>query len=257
MSISTGSTDMIGGGVGVGMGGFGGFGGFGGIAPVGLIGINNLFDRDRNDHDGRDRWDGHSVLEQNVSDLRKEVQGVSTTVEDLGGDLKSSIFDLNAGIQSEFRNIDNELNGVDKTILQQSYAQSLQAFQNTQAIQTQMSNFQHATDNQFSEVNQKITADGNQTRDLLTQNLIDELRSQLHSERRGRDNREIEISVNNSNTAIQTQVAQQAQAQNQFLATMFNSLGDQVNRATNSIVSVGGSVSAKQDNNLANTKVNY
>ncbi len=66
MSISQGATDIIGG------GGYG-FGGFG-IPPVGLFGVFGGFGNRGfgNDFNGHDR-SGITVLEQNVSDLRKDV----------------------------------------------------------------------------------------------------------------------------------------------------------------------------------------
>ena len=116
---------------------------------------------------------------------------------------------------------------------------------------------QTANDLQFCAVKQQINSDGDATRALITQNLIDDLRSQLGAERRGRDNREIEINVQNNATQTQQVIQQQQQQQTQFLASLFNGLGEQVNRATNSVINVGsGLVAGSQDNNQANTKVN-
>lgn len=260
MSISTGATDMIGGGAGYGFGG-----GFGGIAPIGLIGLNTFLGGRGgfgNDGFGNGGINGggfvaSTVADQNVSELRKDVQGVNTTVESLGNELQGAINASNMNNSNNFRNLDNQICGVEKTLLQQSYAQSLQAFQNTQAIQTQMSQFQTSNDKQFCAIENAIHADGDATRNLITQNLIDGLRAELAGERRGRDNREIEINIANTATNTQTQLQAQVQQQNQFLATMFNSLGDQVNRAANSVVNVGsGTVAGGQTNNQSNTKVN-
>lgn len=255
MSISMGATDVIGGG-GAGYG----FGGFGGIAPIGLIGINTLFGQNNwnNGNNGfRDGIAGTTVLEQNVSELRKDVQGVNTTVEALGNEIAGSQFQQTMDSNNNFRNLDNRLCDSEKTQLQSAYAQSLQSFQNTQAIQTQLSAMQTANDLQFCSVKQQINADGDATRALITQNLIDDLRSQLTSERRGRDAREIEINVQNNATQTQNQLQAQQQQQTQYLASLFGNLSDQVNRANNSIVQVGnGLLAGAQDNNQANTKVN-
>lgn len=175
----------------------------------------------------------------------------------MGNELQGAIFNLNTGIQSEFRNLDNQICDVEKTQMQSAYAASLQAFQNTQAIQSQMTAFQVANDQQFCAIKSQINADGDATRALITQNLIDELRSELTLERRGRDNREIEINVQNNAIQTQNQLQAQLQSQNQFLASMFNSFGEQINRATNSVVNVGsGLVAGGQTNSNANTKVN-
>lgn len=252
MAVTTGETDIVGGG-----GGYG-FGGFGGIAPIGLIGLNTLFGRGFGNELGRgDGIAGTTVLEQNVSELRKDVQGVNTTVESLGNELQGAIFNLNNGIQANFRSLDNQICGIDKTVMQTAYQQSLQAFQNTQSIQNQMTAFQVANDKEFCAIKSQINADGDATRSLITQNLIDGLRAELNGERRNRDNREIEINVSQNAVQTQNQLQAQMQSQNQFIASMFNALGDQVNRATNSVVNVGsGLVAGSQSNSNANTKVN-
>lgn len=238
MSLTTGDTDIIGG---------GGYGvGFGGIAPVGLIGLNTLFNNGFGNGNGHGSIPGTTVLEQNVSDLRKDVADNGKELHILGNEIAGMFATQNLAFSGEFRNLDNKICDTEKLIANQGYSLSLQ-----------MNNFQHENDKQFCEVKQQINADGDATRALLTQNLIDDLRSQLAGEHRHRDNREIEISVNNSNTSIQQQVQAQAQQQNQFLASMFNALGDQVNRAANSVVNVGsGTVAGGQSNNQANTKVN-
>lgn len=258
MSISTGATDVVGGyptaygGLGAGLGGFG---------LVGLIGLNSfLGNRGWGDGFGGPNGGGFvasTVADQNISELRKDVASVNTTVEALGNELQGALNASNMNNANNFRNLDNQICGVEKTLLQQSYAQSLQAFQNTQAIQNQVSAFQNATDLQFCAVKQQINADGDATRALINQNLIDGLREELSRERRGRDQREIEINVTQSNQQTQNQLQAQLQSQNQFLASMFNSLGDQVNRAANSVVNVGsGTVAGGQTNSQANTKVN-
>lgn len=252
MAVTTGETDIVGGG-----GGYG-FGGFGGIAPVGLIGLNTLFGNNGfgfNNGNGTG-IPGTTVLEQNVSDLRRDVAETSINVERLGNEMQQAFATQNLAFAGDFRNLDNQICDVEKTLLQQSYAQSLQAFQNTQAIQNQMSNFQHATDQQFCAVKQQINADGDATRALITQNMIDDLRSQLHSERRGRDNREIEINVQNTATATQAQLQTQLQQQQQQLATFMNVIGDQIARQTNSIVNLGTMTASGQSNSAAQTKVN-
>lgn len=258
MSISTGATDVVGGGAGYGFGG-----GFG-IPPVGLFGVIGGFGNrgwgDGNWGNGGPNGGGFvasTVADQNISELRKDVAGVNTTVEALGNELQGAINASNINNANNFRNLDNQICGVEKTLLQQSYAQSLQAFQNTQAIQSQVSAFQNANDLQFCAIKQQINADGDATRALINQNLIDGLREELSRERRGRDAREIEINVTQSNQQTQNQLQAQMQQQNQFLATMFNTLGDQVNRAANSVVNVGsGTVAGGQTNSQANTKVN-
>lgn len=255
MSITTGATDMIGaGGAGYGFGG-----GFGGIAPVGLIGINNLFDRDRDRCGDRNGFDnsGITVMEQNVSELRKDVAGVNTTVEALGNELQGAIFNLNSGIQSEFRNLDNQICDVEKTLLQQGFALSTQGMQNTQAVKDQMTQFQISTDKQFCQIENAIHADGDQTRQLINSIEMQNLRDALEMERRGRSEREVEINITNSNTSLQNQFQQQQQLQRSDFANFANLVSDQLARQTNSLVNIGGTMTGTgQSNSSANTKVN-
>ncbi len=242
MSISTGATDVVGG------GGYG-FGGFGGIAPIGLIGLNTFLGGQNgwgnNWNNGGGAIPGTTVLEQNVSDLRKDVSDVSTEVHKLGNELQLSFNASNMNIANNFRNLDNQICAVDKTVMQGNFA-----------ISSQMSNFQHAVDQQFCAVKQQINADGDATRALITQNLIDGLRAELAGERRGRDNREIEINVQNTAVATQSQLQAQLQQQRQELGTFMNVVGDQLARQTNSIVNLGTMNSSGQSNSSAQTKVN-
>ncbi|APZ82874.1 hypothetical protein [Flavobacterium phage FL-1] len=250
MSISTGATDMIG------AGGAGyGFGGFGGIAPIGLIGLNTFlggrgFGNDGfGDGRGAAATAGTTVLEQNVSNIREEIG-------QLGNEMQSAFATQNLSFSGYFRDLDNRLCESEKTQLQSAYAQSLQAFQNTQAIQGQITAFQVANDKEFCAIKSQINADGDATRALITQNLIDGLRNELLQERRGRENREIEINIANTATATQAQVQGQIQAQTQLLANSLNLFGDQLARQTNSIVNLGTMSGSGQTNTASQTKVN-
>lgn len=258
MSITTGATDFIGGGSGY------GFGGFGGIAPIGLIGLNTfLGGRGGFGNDGfvgngvsTGAIPGTTVAEQNISELRKDVAGVNTTVEALGNEIQGAFAMQNLSISGEFRNLDNRLCDSEKTALQTAYAASLQAFQNTQSIQNQMTAFQITNDKQFCEVKSQINADGDATRALINSIEMQNLRDALELERRGRSEREIEINVTQSNQQTQSQLQAQFQNQTAHFANLFNSLGDQVNRAQNSIVNLGTMAGTGQTNSNANTKVN-
>ena len=256
MSISTGATDMIGG------AGYGGMGGFGGIAPIGLIGLNTFlggrgFGGDGFDGGGRGAIPGTTVMEQNVSELRKDVAGVNTTVEALGNELQGALAMQNMANAGEFRNLDNRICDNEKDALKVSYEAIIQGMTNTSAIQAQMTAFQVSNDKEFCSIKSAIHADGDVTRALITSNLIDGLRAELASTIRNRDNREIEINVQNNATQTQNQIQSQQQYQTQYLTGLINSLGEQVNRATNSVVNVGsGLVAGSQSNSNANTKVN-
>lgn len=253
MSISTGGTEILGGGAGY------GFGGFGGIAPIGLIGLNSFLGNGYGNglNSGAAAVPGTTVLEQNVSDLRKDVAETSINVERLGNEMQQAFATQNLSFSGEFRNLDNQICDVEKTLLQSSYAQSLQAFQNTQAIQNQVTAFQVANDAKFCNLENQIHADGDQTRALINSIEMQNLRDALEIERRGRSEREVEINITNSNTSLQNQIALQAQQQQQQFASFENLVSDQLARQTNSLVNIGGTMTGTgQSNSSANTKVN-
>lgn len=243
MSNTLGGTDIVGG------GGYGFGGGFGGIAPVGLIGLNTLFNNNNgwgNNGGFRDGIAGTTVAEQNISELRKDVAGVNTTVEALGNEIANAHFQQTMDINSNFRNLDNRLCDNEKATMNMGFA-----------LSSQMSNFQHSVDNQMCGIKSAIHADGDATRALINNIEMQNLRDALALERRGRDNREIEINVTQTNQQTQAQLQAQLQNQTQFIGSLFGNLSDQVNRATNSVVNVGsGLVTSPQSNNNANTKVN-
>lgn len=244
----------------MGAGGFGG--GFGGIAPIGIISLNTLLGGRGFGNDGfvgatgAGSIPGTTVAEQNISELRKDVAGVNTTVEALGNELQGALAMQNLSQQAEFRNLDNRLCDSEKAALQAAYAATLQGMQNTQAIQAQMTSFQVSNDKEFCSIKSQINADGDATRALITQNLIDGLRNELLQERRGRENREIEINIANTANATQSQLQAQLQNQNQLIANGFSLFGDQINRQTSSIVNLGNMAGVGQTNTNANTKVN-
>lgn len=253
MSISTGATDVVGGGAGY------GFGGFGGIAPIGLIGLNTFLGRGfgNDGFNGNGALPGTTVLEQNVADLRKDVADNGKEIHVLGNEIAAMFSAQTAGQTAQFNQIADLVTASSKENALLAKDAIIAGMVNTQSIKDQAAAFQVINQENFCQVRAAISADGQLTRELINANRIEELRDQLAGERRGRDNREIEINVQNNATQTQTVLQNQMQQQNQFLATMFNSLGDQVNRAANSVVNVGsGTVAGGQSNNQANTKVN-
>lgn len=114
-----------------------------------------------------------------------------------------------------------------------------------------MSNFQHSMDNQLCDVKNQIHIDVDATRALINSIEMKNLRDALDSERRGRSEREVEININNTNQQMQAQL----QNQTQLFASMFGTLSDQVNKATNSVVNLGTMVGSCQSASQTNTKV--
>lgn len=198
-------------------GGFCGFG-FGGIAPVGLIGLNTLFDRDRRrgDDDGCAREAAILAAISNAKD--------ATVAE--GRSLASAICDA------------------EKTNLQQFYAAAIQSANNTQAIKDQATAFAIVNDKRFDDLAAAGVAQTAAILAKINQTEIDNLRDQLLETRRGRDNREIEISINNSNAQSQAQVQAQFQAQNDLLFRKFVDLDNQINNTKQGIINLGTMVAS-------------
>lgn len=247
MGLSTGETDIYGG-----AGGFGGLGGggLGGFGLVGLIGLNSFLGNRGLGGDGDFRRDaGTTVLEQNVSNIREEIGA-------LGNEFQSAINANNMNNSNNFRALDNQICGLNQNLANLNFANTIQGMNNTQSIKDQASSFQVINQENFCAVKELIHNDGDLTRSLITQNLIDGLRQELLQERRGRDNREIEINVTNSANAVQAQVQLQGQQQQQQFAQFANLVSDQLARQANSIVNLGTMTASGQSNSAAQTKVN-
>lgn len=245
--------------------GYGGLGGFGGLGLVGLIGLNSFLGNQWGNNWGNGFGGpfgaaavgaGTTVAEQNLSELRKDVQGVNTTVEALGNELQGALATQNLNQAGEFRNLDNRLCDSEKTTMQGFFAVQTQALMNTQAIKDQLTAQGQVIAQNFCEVKEAIHADGDATRALINQIEMQNLREALELERRGRQFREVEINVNQTNQQTQTQLQAQLQSQTQFFANALNMLGDQINRQTNSMINLGTMTGNAQTATNANTKVN-
>lgn len=259
MSISTGGTDVIGGGFPAAFGGMGG-GGIGGLGLVGLIGLNSFLGNRGLDGQGGPfnggAIPGTTVAEQGISDLKRDVAGVNTTVHALGNEIQGALAQQTLGQTQEFMNLYSRLCDSDKASMQAMFAIQTQGLLNTQVIKDQAASNQVINQENFCAIKEAINADGDATRALINQNVIDDLRSQLAQERRGRDLREIEVNVTQTNQQTQNQLQAQLQAQAGMFATSLNSLGDQINRQTNSIVNLGTMAGTGQNASNANTRVN-
>ena len=117
--------------------------------------------------------------------------------------------------------------------------------------------FQSATDAKLCNLENAVHADGDATRALINGIEMQNLRDALAAERRRSDQREVEINVTQTNQQTQQVLQNQFQQQSQSISSWLNALGDQVNRAANSVVNVGsGTVAGGQSNNQSATKVN-
>lgn len=234
-------------------GGDGLFGGAGGGGLIGGILLASLLGRNGGGLlGGGGPGDGVGAVtsSQNIADLRSELGA-------LGNEVQAAFAAQTASETSQFINLSDLISSADKTATVAALNGTIQGLQNTQNIKDQASNFQVVNQENFCNIRAAINADGDATRALITTNLIEGLRSELAGERRGRDNREIEITVTQSNNQLQNQFQAQQQQQTQFFANALNILGEQINRQTNSLVNIGsGAVTAPQTNNNANTKVN-
>jgi len=114
-----------------------------------------------------------------------------------------------------------------------------QAANNTQAIKDQATAFAIVNDKRFDDLAAAGVTQTAAILDKLNQTEIDNLRDQLFTERRRGDNREIDISINNSQNQVQAQVQAQFQNQNEFLAKRFYEFDNQINRTQQGIVNLG------------------
>ncbi len=218
----------------IGAGGYGaGYaGGWGGIAPVGLFGIANgvgfggschshgiggtpnlhyHMDRDGHRHDHCDD-DNHGPLfilnavgniKDTVSNAKDALAEQVSSVKDNVGSRLDSVKDALTSridstkdqVVSEARALFSAICDVEKTSLQQFNALAIQASNNTQSIKDQAT-AQHAL------ILARLNEFENQR-----------LRDDLHEVRRGRDNRDLEIRIENTNTNVNAQFQAQAQAQ--------------------------------------------
>lgn len=188
---------------------------------------------------------------QNTSNIREEIGT-------LGNELQAAFATQTQGQTAQFNQVADLVMASSKENALLAKDAIIAGMVNTQSIKDQASAFQVINQENFCAIKELIHSDGDATRALITTNLIDGLRAELAGERRGRDQREIEINVSQSNQQTQAQLQSQLQSQTQFFATCLNSLGDQIARQTNSLINIGsGTVAGSgQTSNVANTKVN-
>lgn len=189
------------------------------------------------------------VALQNTSNIISEIGA-------LGNEMEQSFNASNMNNANNFRALDNRLCESEKSAIIAANAALISGLQNTQSIKDQASAFQVINQENFCAVKELIHTDGDATRALITQNLIDDLRNQLLQERRIRDNRETEITINNSATAVQSQLQTQNQQQQMQFAQFANLVSDQLNKQTNSMINLGTMTGNAQTATAANTKVN-
>jgi len=239
-----------------------GFGAYGGVAPVAaeVAPVAGLLAGD---------VASKVVTLQNAANVLPLVESVKTDVLSamqgqtigLNGQFTDALLaELNQtiGFNNQFTTLGTRIGEGEKEAIRSAMASIIAGMNNTQSIKDQAATFQVANSEQFCALRALVLSDGEATRSLINTNTINGLRDELAAERRNRDQREIEINVTQTNLQTQQQVAAQFQAQTGFLATTLNSLADQLNRNTNSLINIGsGSVaSSPLTSNLANTKVN-
>lgn len=264
MSIGATNYDIQGGGY----PGYGaGFGGLGGLGLVGLIGLNSFL--------GNGAWGnnwggggfggpfgaaagvaGTTVADQNISELRKDVQGVNTQVEALGNEIQGALAQQTLGQTQEFRSLDNRLCDSEKTTQQGFFAVQTQNLMNTQAIKDQLTAQGQMIASNFCDVKSAIHADGDATRALINSIEMQNLRDELELERRGRQFREVEINVTQTNQQTQNQLQAQLQTQSQAIGAALSTLQNQIAHQTNSMINLGTMTGNAQTASNANTKVN-
>lgn len=198
--------------IGPGFPGYGGFGsGFGGFGLFGLIG---LLGRRGLGGEGDDACSREAAILAAISNSK------DTTVAE-GRSLAAAICDS------------------EKTNLQQFYAAAIQSANNTQAIKDQATAFAIVNDKRFDDLAAAGVAQTAAIIAKLNQTELDNLRDQLHGERRRGDAREIEISINNTNQQAQAQVQAQFQTQRDEFRNHFAVLAAQLNKTSNDVINFG------------------
>lgn len=254
--------------------------GLGGIGLFGLIGVNSLLGNGLGNcaYPNGLNTTANIVADQNISELRKDVQGVNTTVHELGNEVQAALAQQTLSQNVEFRNLDNRLCNSEKSMMDGFFNVQTAGLQNTIAIKDQLTQNTIGLKDQITagtialkdqitsqtsllqgaicDIKSAINADGDATRALINSIEMQTLRDQLELERRGRQFREVEINVTQTNQQTQNQLQSQLQAQSQAIGNALNMLGDQINRQTNSMINLGTMTGNAQTATNANTRVN-
>lgn len=186
-------------------GGFGGFGGIGGggiLEAALLFGIlgGNGFGNRGNQHDHPNfpfPFPNPCNDNNNPLAILAAIAGAKDATIGEGRAGLAAIANAKDTTVAESRALAAAICDSEKTTLQQFYAQAIQAANNTQSIKDQSAN---ETALILSRINQSE---------------VDSLRDRLDLERRGRDNRELEVRIENTNTNVNTQIQAQSQLQAQ------------------------------------------
>jgi len=186
-------------------GGFGGFGGIGngGILEAallfGILGGNGFGNRGNNHDHPNFPFPFPNPCKDNDNDnglaILAAIAGAKETTVAEGRAVLAGLANNKDTTVAEARALSAAICDSEKTTLQQFYASAIQAANNTQSIKDQSAN---ETALILSRIN-----------DSETQRLRDE----LHESRRGLDRRDLEIRIENNNTAVAAQFQQQQQLQ--------------------------------------------
>ena len=175
-----------------GAGGFGGFpgfgGGIGGFGLIGLIGLQDLLRR----RGGEDGGDGNCAKEIATLAAIGNLKDISVA------EARATGVAINA--------VSDKVCDLEKTSLQQFYAQAIQASNIASEQKAQAVALAIAQDQKTDAATAAILA-------RINQSEVDGLRDSLLLERRRADQKEVEINISNSNTNIASAIAAQTQAQ--------------------------------------------
>lgn len=220
--------NAVGGGPGYGAGGFGGFGGLGAIGLFGLIGLDTLRGRKGDD----DCCDGN----RNLAVLAAIASAKDTTVAE-GRDLAAAICETKAQSAA------------------QAYAAAIQVANSTQAVKDQATAFAIVADKRFDDLAAAGVAQTAAIIAKINQTEIDSLRDQLHETRRGRDAKDVEITIQQTVNQAQAQAQAQFQTQKDEFRNHFALLAAQLNKTSNDVINFGTmAASGNQANQQTNIK---
>lgn len=202
---------------------------------------------------------GTTVLEQNVSELRKDVQGVNTTVHELGNEIQGALAIQSSTQAAEFRNLDNQICDVEKEAIKAQYESKIATLQATNEITNKIDTSTVDIKNQLFGISTAMASEFCDTKHLiergnaalslqmergfcqLTEN---SLRDQIAALRDERDCFRRERASINDNILMSQQTN-----------SILNAIDSQLQKQTSQIVQLGGANVATPTNSNTQTTV--
>lgn len=239
------------------VGGVSGFGSGGGIPAFGLFGLTGHRDHGHgHDHKRHDDCAKDLLLMKSVGDLKDTIanakDAVSDRVEDTKDAITSRVESAKDVLVNEARSLDKEICDTKSAVKDGFYQLAIQAERNTSEIKNQAQLNHLDNDRKFDALSREGERNTALILAKLNQTELDNLRDQLHGERRRGDSREIEVNIANTNTNVLTAIQSIRNENDRKFDVLFNSF-NQLNRNTQDIINFG---TMKESGNQANQQTN-